>query len=467
MRREPRKLNDRFLKALSPAKHGDRDEWPDTLEPGLIARVTDKGTITFCLVERFPGSNNPTRRALGEYSVWSQADQQAAAREFDQLHRDPDRPTFEQFLLRTYGATTLAGAREKARQWKALISRGIDPRSEEERERHAEQQKRANTFAAVAEDFIEDKLPGERKGAEVERDIRRELLPVWGKRPVTEIADLDVLAVIRAKKRTAPAQARNLLGIVKRLFAWAVDQRCYGLRTSPADGLKPTKIVGEKQSGDRVLDDDELFALWRAAKRTPYPYGPVYQVLMLTALRLNEAADASWSEFDSGARIWVIAKERMKGKNSKARPHAVPLTDDVLSIVNGLPRFKGGDFLFSTTHGKSSVWMSDKIKKRLDARILRTLRALARRRGEDPAKVALPRWTNHDIRRSVRSQLSRLKITEEAREAVLAHVRPGIKGTYDLHDYLDEKREALELWGKRLRGIVEPSTKDNVVALRA
>jgi poly-beta-hydroxyalkanoate depolymerase len=94
------------------------------------------------------------------------------------------------------------------------------------------------------------------------------------------------------------------------------------------------------------------------------------------------------------------------------------------------------------------------------------LRALARLRGDDPAKVQLAPWTNHDIRRSVRSNLSRLKVSEEAREAVMAHVRPGIKGTYDLHDYLDEKRETLELWGVRLRSIVEPPP-DNVVMLKA
>jgi hypothetical protein len=70
--------------------------------------------------------------------------------------------------------------------------------------------------------------------------------------------------------------------------------------------------------------------------------------------------------------------------------------------------------------------------------------------------VTLAPWTNHDIRRSVRSQLSRLKVTEEAREAVLGHVRPGIKRVYDLHDYLLEKREALEAWGARLRTILEP-----------
>ena len=104
---------------------------------------------------------------------------------------------------------------------------------------------------------------------------------------------------------------------------------------------------------------------------------------------------------------------------------------------------------------------------KLDARMRRTLRALARSRGEDLiGREPLPPWTNHDIRRSVRSQLSRLKIPEEVRETVLAHVRPGIKGVCDLHDYMDQKREALQLWGARLRSIVEPQPS-NVVKLRA
>ena len=82
-----------------------------------------------------------------------------------------------------------------------------------------------------------------------------------------------------------------------------------------------------------------------------------------------------------------------------------------------------------------------------------------------PAEVTLPPWKNHHIRRTVRSNLSALKIPEEVREAVLAHVRPGIKGTYDKFDYFDQKRDALELWAARLRSIVEPPPP-NVVALR-
>ena len=86
---------------------------------------------------------------------------------------------------------------------------------------------------------------------------------------------------------------------------------------------------------------------------------------------------------------------------------------------------------------------------------------VAKERGK---RIALPDFVNHDIRRTVRTHLSALRIGEEVREAVLAHVRPGIKGVYDKHQYLDEKREALTLWNARLRSIVEPPPA-NVVAL--
>ena len=162
----------------------------------------------------------------------------------------------------------------------------------------------------------------------------------------------------------------------------------------------------------------------------PYPAGPAYRLLCLTALRLNEAVDGSRPELNTREKVWVIPAERMKGKDSgkkQARAHAVPLTPDIIEVLKSLPRFNGGKYLFSTTNGRSPTWIGTKIKERLDRRMLRTLRALAKRRGEDPADVTLPHFVNHDIRRTVRSHLSRLKVTEEAREAVLAHARPGSK----------------------------------------
>jgi integrase len=445
-------LKDKFVDSLKPAAPGRRHYVWDAKVDGFGVQVTDQGTKSWILYRRVPPRNTPSRRKLGKV-----------------------------------GEMSLAEARAKAEEWVRIIAREQDPKVEKEKARLAEVRKQDCTFAAVAEAFVAEKLPRERKGREVEQDIRRDLMPAWSARPIADIAGADVRAVVRAKARTAPAQARNLLAVVKRLLTWAIEQESYGLTSNAAETLKARSIVGAKRSRDRVLDNDELLALWRAAESEPYPAGAAYKVLMLTALRLNEVADARWSEFDPAVTrtlrqreddgpvdwshlkpeqlIWIVPAERMKGRNEDARPHAVPLTPDILRVVEAIPRFRSGDFCFSTTFGKSPVWMTDTVKRRMDARMLRILQELARTRGDDPSKVELRHWENHDIRRTVRSQLSRLKITEEAREAVLAHKRPGIKGVYDLHDYLDEKREALEMWAARLKAIVEPPP-DNVVALR-
>jgi len=136
----------------------------------------------------------------------------------------------------------------------------------------------------------------------------------------------------------------------------------------------------------------------------------------------------------------------------------VPLTEKIIDVLNPLPRFNSGDFLFSHTHGKRPLkpnQFSD-IKERLDAMMLEELKLTAAESDKDDKRVTLPAFVNHDIRRTVRTHLSALRIGEEVREAVLAHVRPGIKGVYDQLQYLEEKREALTLWNARLHSIVEP-----------
>jgi hypothetical protein len=114
-------LTDRLLKSLAdkPADKGQTYDIKDTVVPGFGVRVSETGRRTFILVARFPGYKHPTRRALGEY-----------------------------------GALTLEEARNKARKWHALLSRGTDPKEDDERQQQAEQRKRENSFAAVAEQFI-------------------------------------------------------------------------------------------------------------------------------------------------------------------------------------------------------------------------------------------------------------------------------------------------------------------------
>ena len=458
-----RKLTDRKLKSLKrdrslEDKLGHYDTW-DTVVPGLGVRVSKTGRRTFFLMTRYPGDQNPARRKLG-----------------------------------VYGELNLEQAREKARGWLELIRKGTDPVVAEEETRQAALRLQANTFASVAEDYLalqvigsDPDKPRQRKAAEVARDFRGVFIALWGERPITSISRRDVLGLIesirdtgtaatlaahgkgkkgKAEKAPAPGQARNLLGLLKTFFGWVIERGTYGLNSSPCEHLKAARIIGERQADDRTLADDELLAFWGATGELGYPYGPIYRLLLLSGLRLNEVADAVWSEFDLAKGIWTVPAARMKGTNGKARPHTVPLTARILSILVGLPRFNRGEYLFSTTSGESAVWVSDKVKRRLDAAMLEKLREQAEKDGEAPRNVKLPPWVNHDLRRTLRSRLSELRIDSDVAEAILAHAKPGIRGVYDRYEFLDEKRHALELWATQLRSFVE-SQLSNVVSVRA
>jgi hypothetical protein len=91
---------------------------------------------------------------------------------------------------------------------------------------------------------------------------------------------------------------------------------------------------------------------------------------------------------------------------------------------------------------------------------------MARRRGDDPSRVTLRAWVNHDLRRCLRTGLSKLRIDFDVREAVLGHTRPGVVGTYDRHDYQAEKKDALERWAAYVQGLASPAVQTNVVRLR-
>jgi integrase len=410
-----RNITDRTLQALKPAPAGKhRDIWD---RDGFGVRVSDKGTKTFVLMARYPGSSNPTRRAIGHY------------------------PT-----------VSLAAARATASQWREWIAVGKDPAVEIERQRFAEQQKSATTFAAVAEDFIRDKLPGERKGVEVERELRRIFLSVWGKRPITDITPLDVRnAIKKFKDEGKTFQAHNSLALARRLFNWAIAQHCYGIEASPCDKLKPKDIIGAKRSRTRILSDAELRAAWSATETLGYPYAPLFRLLMVTGQRKSEVGEARWSEFDLAKKIWTIPVDRMKADAA----HVVPLSDDAIAILTSLPKFNRGDHLFTTTFGKIPVNGFHKAKMCFDAVVNAKLGYKA------------PPWTLHDIRRTVRTQLSAIpSISDLVRELVIGHTKPGLHKIYDQYAYLDEKRSALDAWAVRLRSIIEPAPA-NVVELRA
>ena len=292
-----------------------------------------------------------------------------------------------------------------------MIRKGVDPGRHEDDRRAVEQERRENTFGAVAEDFIKRHLAGQRRAEPSEREIRAELISRWKDKPVGDITRRDVVAMVDTLlDRGAKRQAHNILGHARTIFNWAINRGVYGLEQSPCDRLRPSALIGEKATRQRVLTDAEIGAIWRATEGLGYPYGPLCRLLMLTGQRKAEVAEARWSEFDPDKKVWTIPPERFKSGSS----HLVPLSGDSVALLNELPRFAGGDYLFSTRAGRNPVNGFSKAKARLDGLL-----------AEEMPSPPEP-WVLHDIRRTVRTRLSALRVPEPVAEMVIGHARKGL-----------------------------------------
>jgi len=407
-------LTDRAIRALKLAP-GERIEWWDTVIPafGLRASATAK---TFVLAHRF-GGRNPVRLKLGRYPVIS-----------------------------------LERGREKAAQWIQMLEHGKDPRIELQRERVAEARKRADTLSAVAQVFIEQKLRKERQGKDAERTLRR-FIEAWGSRPITDIDRRDVREVIDPVALQAPYMAHSMLTIIKRFFAWAVDRDI--LEASPCALMKAAKIIGRRKPRQRVLSEDEIIALHRAASEMPYPHGPLLLMLLYTGQRHSDVALCPWSEISLERKEWVIASARFKSEVS----HLVPLSAPMVQLLSELPRFKDADRLFTYFGRSLQRGIVAGIKDRLDARMLEILR-------EKDQNAVLEPFVIHDLRRTMRTRLTQLRVQTEVAEAVIGHGKRGLERHYNLYEYRDEKAHALEAWAAWLRDLTSPPAP-NVVPMRS
>jgi integrase len=402
---KPVKLTDKFVASLPNAATGKRDFHVDALVPAFGVRVTDKGVKSWSIYRRWPPYNKPAHLKIGDVAKVS-----------------------------------LADARTKARKWIELAEKGKDPKQVERDAILEEQKKRAFLFGDVAEQWLAS--PGvkdQRKLDEVQRDVRREFISVWAKRPITSITEAEISKLISSKAAHAPSQARNQLGYVKRLFKWARNSLRYGLDVSPAERLMSKDLCGKKKKRKHTLNDAELRVYWQAALAMPYPYGKIFAMLALTGQRENEVGAARWREFDMRARIWSIPPERMK----MDEPHEVPICDDLMALLGSLTKFNKGDCLFSFNNGKSSVNGWGKAKHELDDKM-----------AEIAPDAEIRHFVIHDIRRTARTAFAKLKIPSRVAEAMIAHAAKGEEATYNQHAYVDEKREGFALWESALRKIV-------------
>jgi integrase len=435
------KLTDRSIQAARPPRAGDQAIVYDTHAPGMALRTMASGHKSFVMVARFPPSTNPTRRSLGSYA--------------GPLRAEPVPPEDDLLAL---DVLTLGQAREKARLWRRLIQRGIDPDIEAKRrrsEREARERRiAADSFEAVARRFIAEHVAGKRTAQDITALIEAKLVAHWGARPIIGISKRDVIDRIEDIKRASGNEAaRQALAYARVLFGWAMERDIIAASPCPVMS-KRSKLLAPKTMRQRVLDNDEIKLIWRATEANIYPADPFLRLLLILGCRRNELARARWREFDlrkPGAETWTLKGERTKTGD----PRIVPLPAMAVAMIAELPRFAAGDFVFSALHGRRPFTAFSRMKARLDDKIT----ALN-------GGVPLEQWGLHDLRRSMRTGLSALPIAPIVSELMIGHRQQGVAAIYDLHRYENEQRTGFEMWCVRLRAIVEPAP-DNVVELRA
>ena len=384
-------------------------------------------------------------------------------------------------------AVALSKAREAAAAVMGDVAKGKNPAAERKEAAAAERVRRRRnrlTLRVLIDDWHRLHLTGKR--ASYAAEAVRALHHAFASHLDDAAEDLDRTAVVRAldaltrrRKRKEGDGADKAKGAAmtgrtaaygRAAFAWAVKRDA--VRENPFAGLPIAKSIARRE---RVLSDQELVEVWRAAGDAAAPYSTIVALLLLTGQRRGEVAGMTWGELSDDLTTWTLPGERTKN----GEPHTVPLSGPARDLIRALlpddanetkrvlreQRAHGGLVLPGAV-GPFAGW--SKAKRALDEAIMDARAKAAAKAGASAAPL-VP-WSVHDLRRTVATGLQRLGVRLEVTEAVLNHVsgsRGGIAGVYQRHDWASEKRAALDAWAAHVSAIVKRrAVTSNVLALR-
>jgi integrase len=292
-------------------------------------------------------------------------------------------------------------------------------------------QRKTDLFKIVLEEWLKKDQAKNKSVHQVKMAMYLHALPALGNMSVTSITKRDVNKMIdKVVDAGSPVAANRILAYTKRFFSWCKERDI--LDQSPVEAIK---LPSKENDRDRVLNLGEIKSFWISCDKMGYPWGPVFQLLLLTGARLKEVSQASWSEISISDRTLDLPGSRTKNE----RAHQIQLSVQTLKILLSLPKVEGQDFLFST-NGKTPVSGFSKVKKRLDM------------------LCGVTNWRFHDLRRSFATHSSeKLSVSPVIVDKILNHrtgqVR-GVTAVYQRGEYLAERREALQKWGDYIERLV-------------
>jgi len=345
---------------------------------------------------------------------------------------------------------SLEDAIAKRSELKGQLRRGVDPAGNAQRVKR--ERIAAPTVATFATTYIERYAKVEKRSWRAdELMLAKDVIPAWGKLKVAEIARADVVGLIdTVADRGARRQAGKILSCVHRMFAFAAERSV--ITVNPATGVRaPSATV----SRDRVLSDDELRDVWNniATSSLRPALRDAFRLQLLAGARVGEVLGIEWEEINEVDRTWLVPA----AKSKNGAEHLIPLSPQAWAIVERQER-KGG-LLWSTKTRQGDVVQirTEVAAHELADAMSHLLPDPKQSNGTDTdEKAARATFTSHDLRRTVETRMAALGVAKETRDRVLNHKDRSVGGThYNRHDYLNEKRDALERWSTELARIAE------------
>lgn len=357
--------------------------------------------------------------------------------------------------LGNFPAMTLEEAHEAHSEARKLLTKGIDPIEERERQKRAmeaaEQRRKHKDEITVRSVIAEWAWHYARRHRKRPREAVRLAtknigVPLAGT-PAADIRKRDIVLLLdRITARGKPVMANRIDALGKQIFAFAVARDL--LEFSPWVGIP--RPGGSEQPKDRKLTDDEIRAFWDGVEDAAVskPVRLALKLILVTAQRPGEIAGARMDEFSG--KVWIIPADRSKN----GKPHTVPLAPLALDLIEQLkaataPK-KGRErspFLLPSVH------TIRKVDEPLSVRALS--RALRNCHDDDEQLFGTAPFTPHDLRRTAASHMTALGIERLHVSKVLNHTDDGVTGkVYDQHDYYPEKMRALTVWADHVGAVV-------------
>jgi integrase len=349
----------------------------------------------------------------------------------------------ETLTIGRYGPSgiSLARAREKCIDAKRLVSEGVSPAQEKQRDKRRILE--AKSFGQFGERWFAESPMADSTRAMRRAILERDMLPVLRNRLLHEITPDDLRALCaKVKERGAPATAVHVRDILKQIYGFAI---LHGEKVkNPADEVGPASIASFVPK-DRSLSPTEIRIMLKQLEHVPtLPTIRLgLKLILLTMVRKSELQDATWDEVDFENVVWTIPKERMK----RSKAHNVYLSQQAIDILIALKTCAGNSRYLLPSRYDADAPMSRATFNRVTYAVV-----------ERSEKEGLPLgpFTVHDLRRTGSTLLNELGFNRDWIEKALAHEDSrSSRGVYNKAEYEAQRRHMLQEWANMLDAWVE------------